>query len=147
VFEDTDRKTARLSTKRWQPAGLQRSADASREWRTNRIGSAGQSARPSAGTGLAVEGQRSASDAGFSGSSCAPEEAMSNFAIYLVGFLIVIGGLAWAAVSLGAPPMWIGIGAVILLGLGVVSGVSKTRIRESSSGDASAKRVIVSDGD
>jgi hypothetical protein len=72
---------------------------------------------------------------------------MSNFSIYLVGFLIVIAGLVWAAVSLGAPPVWIGIGAVILLGLGIVSGVSRTRFRESSSGDANTKRVVVSDGD
>jgi hypothetical protein len=71
---------------------------------------------------------------------------VSNFTIYLFGFVLVILGLAWGAYSLGAPPLWIGIGAVILAGIGVVSGVSRTRYRESSPEDAS-KRLVVTDGD
>jgi hypothetical protein len=72
---------------------------------------------------------------------------MSNFSLYVIGFLILTAGLAWGAYALGTPPMWIGIGAVILLGLGLVSGVSKTRYREPSPGDKGAKRVVVADGD
>lgn len=72
---------------------------------------------------------------------------MSNFSIYITGFLIVIAGLAWGAYALGAPPLWIGIGALILAGAGIVSGVSKTRYRESSPEDPGANRVVVADGD
>lgn len=46
--------------------------------------------------------------------------------VYLIGFMILIGGLAWAAITAGAPILWVEIGGVILLGLGIVTGVSRT---------------------
>ena len=52
---------------------------------------------------------------------------MSSFSIYLIGFIVLIVGLAIAANLLGAPPIWIGIGVIILIGLGVLTGVSKTK--------------------
>ena len=52
---------------------------------------------------------------------------MSSFGIYLVGFIIFIIGLAVAAYLLGAPPMWIGVGVIILIGLGILMGVSRTK--------------------
>ncbi|HLE84860.1 MAG TPA: hypothetical protein VJG13_11015 [Thermoanaerobaculia bacterium] len=55
---------------------------------------------------------------------------MSNFALYVVGYLIVIAGLAYGAYLLGLPPVWIGVGAVVLAGIGIVTGVSRTRHRE-----------------
>ena len=39
-------------------------------------------------------------------------ETMSSFATYLVGFLILIGGLGFAAYLLNVPAMWIGVGVV-----------------------------------
>ena len=42
-----------------------------------------------------------------------------SFGLYLIGFIVLIGGLAWAAVMLKVPPVWIGIGVVILVGLGI----------------------------
>ena len=50
-----------------------------------------------------------------------------RFVVYMIGFLILIGGLAWAAITAGAPALWVEIGAVILLGLGIVTGVTRTR--------------------
>jgi hypothetical protein len=50
-----------------------------------------------------------------------------RFLVYLIGFLILIGGLAWAAITAGAPTLWMGIGAVILLGLGIITGITRTR--------------------
>jgi hypothetical protein len=50
-----------------------------------------------------------------------------RFVVYMIGFLILIGGLAWAAITAGAPQLWVEIGAVILLGLGIVTGVTRTR--------------------
>lgn len=58
---------------------------------------------------------------------------MSNFAIYIIGYLIVIAGLAWGAHLLGIAPRWIVIGAMVLLGIGVAGGVSRTRRREPPS--------------
>jgi hypothetical protein len=53
-----------------------------------------------------------------------------TFGLYLLGFIIVIAGLAWGAVAMGVSPLWIGIGAVILLGIGVFSGATRTRQKD-----------------
>ena len=52
---------------------------------------------------------------------------MSAFAIYIIGFAIMIAGLAYGASRLGAPPVWIGIGVTVLAGLGILMGVTRTR--------------------
>ncbi|HEX6135113.1 MAG TPA: hypothetical protein VFZ24_14185 [Longimicrobiales bacterium] len=55
---------------------------------------------------------------------------MSSFGIYVLGFVILIVGLALAANMLGVPTVWIGIGVIVLIGIGVLSGVSRTRQRD-----------------
>lgn len=55
-----------------------------------------------------------------------------NFAIYIIGFLILIGGVAWALVAAKVPGLYIGIACVILFGLGIISGVTKTRTKDQS---------------
>jgi hypothetical protein len=52
---------------------------------------------------------------------------MSSFAIYLIGFVTMIGGLAYGASRLGAPPVWIAIGATVMAGLGILMGVTRTK--------------------
>ena len=56
-----------------------------------------------------------------------------SFAIYLIGFLVLIVGLALGAHMIHVPVRWIGVGAVILSGLGILMGVARTRQRDSSS--------------
>jgi hypothetical protein len=53
-----------------------------------------------------------------------------NFALYLVGTLLVIIALAYGAHLLGVAPTWIAIGAVALLGIGILSGVTNTRQKD-----------------
>lgn len=53
-----------------------------------------------------------------------------SFALYLVGFAVLIGGIAWGLIMAGVPQIWVIVSAVILLGLGIVSGVSKTRMKD-----------------
>lgn len=55
-----------------------------------------------------------------------------SFALYLVGFLLITGGVAWGLVVAGVPHLYVGIACLILLGLGIVTGVAKTRTRDSS---------------
>ena len=55
-----------------------------------------------------------------------------SFALYLVGFLILIGGIAWGMIAAGVPQLYVIIACVILLGLGIVTGVSKTRGKDPS---------------
>jgi hypothetical protein len=56
-----------------------------------------------------------------------------SFGIYLAGYIILIVGLALGAHLLHMPPRWIGVGVVIMVGLGVITGVTSTRNRDSSS--------------
>jgi positive regulator of sigma E activity len=53
----------------------------------------------------------------------------SSFNVYLIGFIVLIIGLALGAHLLGAPPMWIGVGVICLIGIGILSAVKKTQAR------------------
>jgi uncharacterized membrane protein len=55
-----------------------------------------------------------------------------SFGIYAAGFAIMIGGLAYAAHLVHMPTHWIVVGAVILIGVGILSGVKATRQRDSA---------------
>ena len=57
---------------------------------------------------------------------------VSSLTIFIVGFIIVIGGLAYGANLAGLPPQWIAVCAVVLAGIGIVMGVSKTRMKDAS---------------
>ena len=59
---------------------------------------------------------------------------MSSLAIWIIGFIVLIGGLAYGASMAGMSPQWIGVGAVVLAGIGIVMGVSKTRTKDVSHG-------------
>lgn len=52
---------------------------------------------------------------------------MSNFAIYMIGIVLVVAALGYGAYALSVPPLWIGIGAVVIVGFGLMGGVKKTR--------------------
>lgn len=53
-----------------------------------------------------------------------------SFGLYSIGFAIVIGGLIYAAYLLHIPAHWIAVGAIILLGVGILSAVKATRQRD-----------------
>ena len=52
-----------------------------------------------------------------------------SFGLYLVGFIILIIGLALGAHLAGVPTMWIAVGVICLLGIGILSAVKKTQAR------------------
>jgi len=56
-----------------------------------------------------------------------------SFAIYMAGFLILIGGLIYGAVTLHVPAHWIVIGSIVLLGIGILSAVKATRPKDIAS--------------
>jgi hypothetical protein len=62
-----------------------------------------------------------------------------RFFAYVLGFLLLIGGLAWGAIEMGAPQLWVMIGSMILLGIGIISGASRTRIHRPA-GDVTVVR-------
>jgi hypothetical protein len=51
----------------------------------------------------------------------------SSFGLYLVGFIILIIGLALGAHLAGIPTLWIAVGVICLLGIGILSAVKKTQ--------------------
>lgn len=53
-----------------------------------------------------------------------------TFAIYITGVVIFIGGLIYGAVLINVPTEWIVVGAIVLLGLSILSGVAVTRQKD-----------------
>ncbi len=58
---------------------------------------------------------------------------MSSFGTYLIGFIILILGLAIAAFLLNVPTMWIVVGVIVLIGIGVLMGTSLTKMKDPPS--------------
>jgi len=56
-----------------------------------------------------------------------------SFALYMIGVVLLVGGLAWGLVTAGVPHTYIAIGCVIVLGLGIMAAVARTRSKDSSS--------------
>ena len=53
-----------------------------------------------------------------------------SFGIYMAGYVILLIGLGIGAHMLHIPPKWIAVGLTILVGAGILSGVSATRRRD-----------------
>jgi hypothetical protein len=59
-----------------------------------------------------------------------PEGHDMSFAIYLIGFLILLIGVGWGMSVAGLPTIWIAVVMLVLLGIGIISGVSRTRSKD-----------------
>jgi protein-S-isoprenylcysteine O-methyltransferase Ste14 len=53
-----------------------------------------------------------------------------SFGIYIVGYIILIVGLAIGANFLHVPPKWIGVGVLCLVGIAIIHGVTATRHKD-----------------
>jgi len=53
-----------------------------------------------------------------------------SFGIYLIGNVIVIAGLVYGAILMHMPAHWIVVGALVLVGLGILTGVKATRQKD-----------------
>ena len=56
-----------------------------------------------------------------------------SFGIYIVGYIILIAGLAIGAHMLHVPEKWIGVGIICLIGVAIIHGVTATRQKDRSS--------------
>lgn len=54
-----------------------------------------------------------------------------SFALYLLGFCLVIAGIAWALVLAGVATQYVIIVSVVLLGVGLLTGATRTRFKDS----------------
>lgn len=55
---------------------------------------------------------------------------MSSFTTYVIGFVILIFGLAIGAYLLNVPTTWIGVGVIVALGIGVVTATGRTKMKD-----------------
>jgi len=55
-----------------------------------------------------------------------------SFGIYITGFVILIAGLIYGAVLLHVPAHWILVGGIVLVGIGILTGVKATRQKDSA---------------
>ena len=59
------------------------------------------------------------------------EESFSmSFALYIFGFLLLIVGRVYGAAILHATRNWIVVGTIVLVGVGILSGVKATRQKD-----------------
>lgn len=55
---------------------------------------------------------------------------MSSFTLYLVGVIVAITGLGYAAWLAHVPEHWLVAGVIIAIGIGIVGAVRNTRFRD-----------------
>ena len=55
---------------------------------------------------------------------------MTNMLVYLLGTLFVVAGLAYGADRLGVSHVWIVTGALVMIGLGLMGGIVRTRQKD-----------------
>ena len=55
-----------------------------------------------------------------------------SFGLYLIGYLLLIAGVAYGLTMLNVPGQWVAVAVVVMVGVGIMSGVSKTRMRDPS---------------
>jgi hypothetical protein len=60
------------------------------------------------------------------------KEISMSFALYTLGFVIMLGGLMWGAHLMHMPSHWIAVGTIVLLGIGILTAVKNTRQKDPS---------------
>jgi hypothetical protein len=55
---------------------------------------------------------------------------MTNMLVYLIGTLLVVAGMAYAASRLGINQAWIIAAALVIIGMGLMGGIVKTRQKD-----------------
>ncbi|MDP9347810.1 MAG: hypothetical protein M3P24_01475 [Gemmatimonadota bacterium] len=55
---------------------------------------------------------------------------MTSFQTYLLGFIVLVIGLAGAAHLAGVPSEWIVVGAIVLVGIGILTATTRTKPRD-----------------
>ncbi len=60
---------------------------------------------------------------------------MSTFTIYMIGVVVLIIALFVAGSTFNWPMTYVAIGAIVLLGIGILSGVSSTKRRDPPAGE------------
>jgi len=73
------------------------------------------------------EGQRAESG----GHAYCIGRGMTNFIVYMIGVILLVGALSYGASLLGLSSTWIAVIAIAALGIGLMGAIVKTRQKES----------------
>jgi peptidoglycan/LPS O-acetylase OafA/YrhL len=55
---------------------------------------------------------------------------MSSFSTYLIGFIVLIIGLAIAAILLGVSPTWVVVGCIVMIGIAILMATTRTKPKD-----------------
>jgi len=55
---------------------------------------------------------------------------MSSFSTYLIGFIILIIGIAIAMVLVGVPQVWVIVGCIVLIGIAILMATTRTKPKD-----------------
>lgn len=55
---------------------------------------------------------------------------MSSFSTYLIGFIVLIIGLAIAMILVGVPQIWVVVGCIVLIGIGILMATTRTKPKD-----------------
>lgn len=55
-----------------------------------------------------------------------------SFGLYVLGVVVVLAGLIYGAHLMHVPSHWIVVGAIVVAGLGILTGVKNTRQKDPS---------------
>jgi membrane protein implicated in regulation of membrane protease activity len=58
-------------------------------------------------------------------------ESAMPFSLYMIGFLVFMAGVVWAAVVVGVPQLYITFGALVLIAVGVIAAMVRSHSRRS----------------
>lgn len=53
-----------------------------------------------------------------------------SFLLYMVGYVVFVAGLAWLATVVGVANGYVTMAAIVLLGVGVLTGLAQARVKE-----------------
>ena len=53
-----------------------------------------------------------------------------SFALYMIGFIVIMAGMVWAAVVAELPHFYIGLAVLVLFGFGVLGAIGKGWIKD-----------------
>jgi urea transporter len=56
--------------------------------------------------------------------------AMSSFSTYLIGYIVLVIGLAIGAYLLNVPQQWILVGVIVLIGGGILTATTRTKPKD-----------------
>jgi putative Mn2+ efflux pump MntP len=59
-----------------------------------------------------------------------PEEHAMSFGLYLTGYIVMIIGLGYGAYLAHVPQQWIAVLVLVLVGLGILTAVTRTRQKD-----------------